>query len=46
MEHRSVRRFAQRDIEMNILERILECRMRASHTGNMQMYSVIVTRDT
>ena len=44
-EHRSVRRFAEREVDLATLERILECGMRASNTGNMQMYSVVVTRD-
>jgi len=43
--HRSIRRFQARPIEADKMERILECGMRASNTGNMQIYSIIVTQD-
>ena len=43
--HRSIRRFQQRQVEKEKLERILNCGMRASNTGNMQMYSIIVTQE-
>ncbi len=43
--HRSVRRFQQRPIEEDKMNRILECGMRASNTGNMQIYSIILTQD-
>ena len=43
--HRSVRKFKDLAIEKDKMERILECGMRGSNTGNMQIYSVIVTQD-
>lgn len=45
MNHRSVRRFKDKTVDDETLNRILECGMRASNTGNMQIYSVVVTRD-
>lgn len=42
--HRSIRRFKPTPIEADKMNRILECGMRASNTGNMQIYSVIVTQ--
>ena len=43
--HRSIRRFQDRPIENDKMERILNCGMRASNTGNMQIYSVILTQE-
>ncbi len=43
--HRSIRRFKDRIIETETMNRILECGMRASNTGNMQIYSIILTQD-
>ena len=45
MNHRSVRKYKDRTIDRQVLDRILECGMRASNTGNMQIYSVVVTQD-
>lgn len=42
---RTVRVYDNRDIDDNTLNDILEKAMRAPTTGNMQLYSVIVTRD-
>ncbi len=42
--HRSIRKFQSRAIEQDKMSRILECGMRASNTGNMQIYSIIVTQ--
>ncbi|MBQ6956089.1 MAG: nitroreductase family protein [Bacteroidales bacterium] len=42
--HRSIRRFQSRPIESDKMERILQCGMRASNTGNMQIYSIILTQ--
>ncbi len=42
--HRSIRKFQSRAIEPDKMNRILECGMRASNTGNMQIYSIIVTQ--
>ena len=44
--HRSIRNYLQKEVENIVLEEILECGIRASNTGNMQLYSVIVTRNT
>lgn len=41
--HRSVRRYQSRPVPEEVLQRILECGGRASNTGNMQIYSIIVT---
>lgn len=42
--HRSIRKYQDRDIEQSILDKVLEAGTRASNTGNMQVYSVVVTR--
>lgn len=44
-DHRSIRSYQQKEIERDVLNEILESGLRASNTGNMQLYSVIVTRD-
>lgn len=41
--HRSIRKFKDLPIEKEKMDRILECGMRAPNTGNMQIYSIIVT---
>lgn len=45
MAHRTVRRFKTEAVEEALLDRILACGLRAPNTGNMQMYSVVVTRE-
>lgn len=42
---RTIRKYADRDISESLLSELLEVACRASNTGNMQLYSVIVTRD-
>ncbi len=42
--HRSIRRFQSRPVDNELLDRILQCGLRASNTGNMQIYSIVVTR--
>ncbi len=42
---RTIRKYSDRDIEAGLLEKILTAGTRTSTTGNMQVYSVIVTRD-
>ncbi|MDE6812089.1 MAG: nitroreductase family protein [Muribaculaceae bacterium] len=42
---RSIRKFENRDLDSNLLNTILESAMKAPTCGNMQLYSVIVTRD-
>ncbi len=44
--HRTVRSYLQKDIENVVLNDLLESGIWASNTGNMQLYSVIVTKDT
>lgn len=43
--HRSVRKYKSEPIDDILLNKILEAGTRASTTGNMQVYSMIVTRD-
>lgn len=43
--HRSIRRFQDRAIAPDLLDEILTCGLRASNTGNMQIYSIIVTQE-
>jgi len=43
--HRSIRKYVEKEIEEDVLNEILECGIRSSNTGNMQLYSIIVTRD-
>ncbi|MFW5758659.1 MAG: nitroreductase family protein, partial [Bacteroidota bacterium] len=45
LKHRSIRKYKSDPIDENILENILHAGFRASTTGNMQVYSVIVTKD-
>jgi len=42
---RTVRKYRDEEIESGLLARILTAGTRASTTGNMQLYSIIVTRD-
>ncbi len=41
--HRSVRRFKSQYVSPELLADLVECGLRASNTGNMQLYSVIAT---
>ena len=45
MNHKSIRKFKNKPIEENLLKKILEAGTRASTTGNMQVYSMIVSTD-
>jgi nitroreductase len=45
MNHRTIRKFKSDPIADTMLHQMLEAGFRASTTGNMQVYSVIVTRD-
>ena len=45
MEHRSIRKYKNTPIPENILKQILEAGFRASTTGNMQVYSIIVSQE-
>ncbi|MCI1682630.1 MAG: NADPH-dependent oxidoreductase [Bacteroides sp.] len=42
---RTIRKYKQKDISDNLLNDLFESAFRASTVGNMQVYSVIVTRD-
>jgi Nitroreductase len=43
--HRSIRNFTDQKVKEEKLNRILEAGVRASTTGNMQVYSIVVTTD-
>ena len=43
LNHRSIRKYKEKEIDGSILTQILEAGIRASNTGNMQAYSIIVT---
>lgn len=45
LEHRSIRKFQEKEVPQASLDAILEAASRASTTGNMQLYSIIVNRD-
>ncbi len=42
---RTIRRYSAKDVPETLLDRLLEKAARTPTTGNMQLYSVIVTRD-
>lgn len=42
---RTIRKYTEQDIPESLLNELLEVAVRASNTGNMQLYSVVVTRD-
>ena len=44
-KRRSIRVYSDREVSDELLDRILETAMRAPTCGNMQLYSVVVTRD-
>jgi len=43
--HRSIRKYAQNQVEASKLNRILKASICASSSGNMQAYSIIITKD-
>lgn len=43
--HRSIRRYKSDPVPEEVLRRMLEAGIRASNTGNMQVYSMVVTTD-
>lgn len=45
LSHRSIRSYKSDPVSQDTLDKILAATIRASNTGNMQAYSVIVTRD-
>lgn len=44
-QHRSIRRYKPDPVPNDVLTEVLEAGIRASSSGNMQTYSIIVTRD-
>lgn len=44
-EHRTIRKYQEKEIPKSIMDSVLEAAIRASNTGNMQVYSIIVTTD-
>jgi nitroreductase len=44
--HRSIRKYKDKAIPGEVLDKILEAGSRASTTGNMQVYSIIVTKES
>ena len=44
-ERRTIRKYQEKSIPESLLNDLLEVAARASNTGNMQLYSVVVTRD-
>ena len=45
MNHRSIRKFTKEKVDRKLMEEIVACGLRASNTGNMQLYSVIATQE-
>lgn len=45
LNHKSIRNYKSDSISDEILNKILESAIRGSNTGNMQVYSIIVTKD-
>ncbi|WP_256941293.1 nitroreductase family protein [Bacillus sp. EAC] len=43
--HKSIREYENKEVSQELLDQILEAGIRASSSGNMQSYSIIVTRD-
>jgi len=44
-KHRSIRKYSNKPLEEDLLREILTAGTRASTTGNMQVYSMVVTKD-
>lgn len=45
-QHRTIRKYTEQKIDGELLTQLLETACRASNTGNMQAYSVVVTTDS
>ena len=43
---RTIRKYLQKDISSDLLNDLLEASFRASTMGGMQLYSVVITRDS
>ena len=46
LTHRTIRKYKDTDIAEDLIRKILEAGCRASTTGNMQLYSIVITRET
>jgi nitroreductase len=46
LNHRSIRKYKNKQIDEDIIKKILIAGTRASTTGNMQVYSIVVTKDS
>jgi nitroreductase len=45
LNHKTIRKYKDQPVDDGLLNKVLEAGIRASTTGNMQVYSVVVTRD-
>jgi nitroreductase len=45
INHKSIRKYNSKEISKTLLNQILEAGIRASNTGNMQSYSIIITTE-
>ena len=45
LSHRTIRKYTNAEVEEATIRKILDAGCRASTTGNMQLYSIIITRD-
>jgi nitroreductase len=45
LKHKTIRKYKDQPVEDDLLTKILEAGCRASTTGNMQVYSIVVARD-
>jgi FMN reductase (NADPH) len=45
LNRRTIRKYTEKDIDDTLLHEILNAGCRSSTTGNMQLYSIIITRD-
>ena len=43
--HRSIRKFTQQPVALELLRQLLDTAMRSSTNGNMQTYSAVISRD-
>lgn len=44
-QHRTIRKYSDKAIDASLMSRLLEAACRASNTGNMQAYSIVVTTE-
>ena len=43
--HKSIREYQDKEVSQELIEKILDAGIRASSSGNMQSYSIVVTKD-